>query len=189
MGNESARYFSVRGDFSTWSALRTLLSRPPGGLASGEERFGRFRAASAFVRWPEFFSALGRRKKALREGAFWLRLLFVGYILLRSSTPPAPVVSTSGWQLHFLEIGAELSVRRGDFLRVTGSGEVLEKVLVVEAGEPGRALVALYADEVRWVEMARQKGMLRISLQSTPQPRKKSRKKTLSPPVQVWEGK
>jgi hypothetical protein len=162
------------------------------------------------LRW----SALRRWPHRGREAAFWTVVCAGALVLFfqlsrEQSFVPAPRVGDRGFReripvgkLAFvLENDSGLPLRRGDlldlFLLSEGpeGGAFLHGALVLDASSSRQPILALSPEEIRWVEMARQKGKLRIAVRSAAEksssrprlPRPNKPRKPKSSAIQIWE--
>jgi hypothetical protein len=186
VSTEQSRSLFARNDRDFVSSLRSLFSFAFCGDRKRQEGSEEVAGTAPSLRWAGFYSTLGRRKKALREGGFWLGLFILGVVWFHQ----APKEAETGWRFYALETDPELRLLRGDKLRFFMPSEILEDVLVLDARVPGTTWVVLRAEEIPLVQSAKQEGVLKIQLQRIPPPvKKKTRRARAARGVQIWEGK
>lgn len=113
---------------------------------------------------------------------FWSVLAASGGVILLCSNERAPVVQESpaiplslkvpkGKRAYSLELEHSMPLSPGDRFDLFGQREssgpmvsMVENILVLEVIGPRQAVVALTADEIGWVEMARQTGKLKVAV-------------------------
>jgi hypothetical protein len=167
-------------------------------------------AATPALRW----RALRRWPKRKREAVFWTAIALVALLLFfqlssREHAPRASVIQDrsfreripAGKLAYALETDSLIPLRRGDlldlFLLAEGpqGGAFLQGALVLDASSLTQPIVALSEEEIRWVEMARQKGKLKIAVRSAAEsiprrsrpPRRSQSPKKRSSAIQILE--
>lgn len=196
--------------FGVRAALRRFFSAPAIGDPPMAAENGNVAAAADPLRW----HALRRWPNRTREAAFWAAvglgaLLLFFQLSAESSTPTLSVSAERalreriplGKLAYALEVDSIIPLRRGDlldlFLLAQGpeGGAFLQGVVVLDPSSSHQPIVALSAEEIRWVEMARQKGKLKVAVRSAAEalprrsrpPRRSQPRKNRSSAIQILE--
>jgi hypothetical protein len=165
------------------------------------------------LRWATFSQALKALSGAQREVLFWSALAVGGGVVLLLSTDRAPAVKESrvvplslrvpkGKRAYSLELESFMPLSRGDRFDLFGQKEtsgavasIVENILVLEAYPPKQLVVALTADEIAWVEMAKQTGKLKVAVRGPDEgvtgksmgPYRRRERKRRAPQISIWE--